>query len=79
MVLSCESARPSSPAAIDLQERLRESPYWPVRQLVCVTSEEYVIVRGTLPSYYLKQVAQSLATRVVGSGRIRSDIQVTCE
>lgn len=71
--------RPSSPAAIDLQERLRNNPYWSVRQLVCYTSEDCVIVRGTVPSYYLKQVAQSLAMRIVGLGQVRSDIQVQSE
>ena len=70
---------PSSPAAIDLQERLRKSPYWSVRQLVCYTSKDCVIVSGTVPSYYLKQVAQSLTMRIVGLGQVRDDIQVQSE
>jgi len=72
-------ACPSSPAAIDLQEQLRNSPYWSVRQLVCYTSEDGVIVSGTVPSYYLKQVAQSLTMRIVGLGQVRSDIHVQSE
>ena len=76
MSLSYAPSRTSSPAAVDLQERLRNSPYWSVRQLVCYTSEDCVIVRGTVPSYYLKQVAQSLAMRIVGLGQVRNDIQV---
>ena len=79
MIPSTAPTRPSSPAAIDLQERLQDSPYWSVRQLVCYTSEDCVIVRGTVPSYYLKQVAQSLAMRIVGLGQVRSDIQVQSE
>ena len=70
---------PSSPAAIDLQELLRNSPYRSVRQLVCYTTADCVIVRGTVPSYYLKQVAQSLTMRIVGLGQVRNDIQVQSE
>jgi hypothetical protein len=70
---------PSSPAAIDLQEQLRNSPYRSVRQLVCYTSKDCVIVSGTVPSYYLKQVAQSLTMRIVGLGQVRNDIQVQSE
>jgi hypothetical protein len=69
----------SSPAAIDLQEQLRNSPYWSVRQLVCDTSGDCVILRGTVPSYYLKQVAQSLAMRIVGLGQVRNVIHVQSE
>jgi hypothetical protein len=79
MALSYAPTCPSSPAAIDLQERLRNSPYWSVRQLVCHTSEDCVIVRGTVPSYYLKQVAQSLATRIIGAEHVQNDIEVESE
>jgi hypothetical protein len=72
-------ACPSSPVAIDLQEQLRNSPHWSVRQLVCYTSADCVILHGTVPSYYLKQVAQSLTMRIVGLGQIRNDIQVQSE
>jgi hypothetical protein len=71
--------RPLSPAAKHLQEQLRSSPYWSVRQLACDTSGDCVIVRGIVPSYYLKQVAQSLAMRIAGIGQVRSDIHVQSE
>jgi hypothetical protein len=79
MALSYAPSRASSPAAIDLQEQLRNSPYWSVRQLVCHTSEDCVIVSGTVPSYYLKQVAQSLTMRIVGLGQVRSEVHVQSE
>jgi hypothetical protein len=66
----------SPPAAIDLQKQLLSSPYWSVRQLVCHVGADCVIVRGTVPSYYLKQVAQSLAARVMGLSQIQNDIHV---
>ncbi len=52
--------------AVLLQQQFRSSPYWSVRQLICVFEQGCVIVRGTLPNYYLKQVAQSIATKALG-------------
>lgn len=66
----------SSPAAIDLEQRFRSSPYWSLRQLVCIREQDCVVVRGTVPTYYLRQIADSLATSVVGHGRLLSEIRV---
>lgn len=62
-----------------LQQQLRSSPYWSVRQLICVLEQGCVTVRGTLPSYYLKQVAQAVAIKALGVGRMQSDIDVQSE
>jgi hypothetical protein len=60
-----------------LEQQLRTSPYWPLRQLVCeLDDDQHLIVRGTVPSYYLKQVAQSLVAKTVGSEYVRSNIDV---
>jgi hypothetical protein len=45
--------------------RLRQSAYPALRKLACDYAEGEVILRGQVPSYYLKQVAQSL---VAGGG-----------
>jgi hypothetical protein len=66
-------------AATDLEQRFRNSPYWPLRRLNCVGQSDLVIVRGTVPSYYLRQVADSLAANVLGVGHILSEIQVESE
>jgi BON domain len=69
----------SPPSASALQQQLQSSPYWSVRQLICHVDEGRVIVRGTVPCFYLKQVAQSLALKTVGVGPLWSDIEVRPE
>jgi hypothetical protein len=70
---------PSTVGVALLQQQFHSSPYWSLRQLICVLDQGRVTVRGTLPSYYLKQVAQSVATKALGVDRIRSDIDVQSE
>ena len=71
---------PASPhAASALQDQLRSSPYWSVRQLVCYVDQERIVLRGSVPCYYLKQVAQSVAVKTVGVEFVRSDIEVQSE
>ena len=79
-ILGCEmkSPLPSSGAAL-LQQQFCSSPYWSLRQLICVFEKGCVIVRGTLPSYYLKQIAQSIAMKALGNDNIQSDIDVQSE
>jgi len=71
---------PASPlGASALQQQLQRSPYWSVRQLICHVDQERIVLRGTVPSYYLKQVAQTLAAKTVGVECVRSDIEVQSE
>jgi hypothetical protein len=71
----------SSPsiAGAAVEQRLRACPYWAVRQLVCHVDRSRVIVRGTVPSYYLKQVAEALVARATGPECIECDIDVQVE
>jgi hypothetical protein len=66
-------------AALELESQFRASPYRAVRQLACHFDRGRTIIRGTVPSYYLKQVAESLAGKVVGEGNVESDIDVSVE
>ena len=71
---------PVSPlGAAALQEQLISSPYWSVRQLICHVDQGSIVLRGTVPCYYLKQVAQSVAAKTVGVECVRSDIEVQSE
>ena len=71
---------PISPrGASALQQQLQGSPYWSVRQLSCDMEQDRVVLRGTVPCFYLKQVAQALALKTVGIGPLRSDIEVRPE
>lgn len=78
LVNESKPPRPTIGAA-SLQKQFRCSPYWSVRQLICVLDRGCVIVRGTLPSFYLKQVAQSIAMKELGNDCLRSDIDVRPE
>jgi hypothetical protein len=67
---------PSISAVAVLEECFRHSPYWSLRRLDCICQQNRVIVRGVVPSYYLRQVAESLATNLVGVARVVSEIRV---
>lgn len=45
----------------------------------CVSDGSTVILRGEVPSMYLKQVATTLAIRVPGVQRVHNQIQVTSQ
>ena len=82
MVQPCSPTRSAlllSTGASAVQSEFRTSAHWSIRQLVCEIDCERVVLRGTVPSYYLKQVAQSLALKAIGLGRLHSDIEVETE
>lgn len=62
-----------------LKQKLGTSPYWSIRHLVCQIDRDRITVQGTVSSFYLKQIAQSLATKVVGIDCVRSEIDVEPE
>lgn len=62
--------------AYELQQQLRASAYASVRTLFCQAESDRVVVKGTVPCYYLRQIAESLAAKVVGVDRLESQIQV---
>ena len=67
------------PCVPALRRELASSPYWSLRQIDCYWHEGRVIVRGTVTSFYLKQLAQSAASRIAGVGRVQIEIDVTPE
>jgi hypothetical protein len=59
-----------------LRQALGTSPYWPIRHLVCQVDRDRIRVQGTVSSFYLKQIAQTVATKVVGVECVYSEIDV---
>lgn len=55
---------------------LRETGYLQLRNLGVTVSENCVTLDGYVPSYHLKQLAQSAATRVHGIGRFVNAVEV---
>jgi hypothetical protein len=67
------TALATSEQAVDL---LRHSPYRLLQQVCCEEKGDALILRGRLPSYYLKQMAQCTVAGVAGDHRIVNEIEV---
>ena len=55
---------------------LRSNSYLALKNVTCDYREGVLTLRGCLPSYYLKQVAQTVVARVAGGVRIVNEIEV---
>ena len=76
-----EPDKPSPDLQASLQavaERaLRSGPYPALKNVSCGWLDGVLVLRGCLPSYYLKQIAQEVVThQVQGVGRLDNQIQV---
>lgn len=60
----------------NVSRSIRELSYRQIHEIECVSREGVVTLCGTLASFYLKQVAQSIASKVPGVNRVVNDIQV---
>ena len=58
------------------ESRLQASPYLSLRNIVCDFHEGLLILRGCLPTYYLKQQAQTAVAHVDGVGQVVNLIEV---
>lgn len=64
-------------AALNL---LQASSYAVLRRLRCEVNEAVATVHGVLPSYFLKQVAQTILQRLDGIQKVRNLVEVCqCE
>ena len=77
---SAEPATPTRSPQPGLQELaegcLRRNPYLALKNVACDCREGVLVLRGCLPSYYLKQVAQEVVARLEGVERIENQIEV---
>jgi hypothetical protein len=73
-----ETTTASQQPTIDhnIEAQLRRSNYRALRDISCLTSDGVVCLMGFLPSDYLKQVAQEIASGVEGVRHIVNRIQV---
>jgi len=60
----------------EAEERFRESSYLAVRTISCTVGDGVIHLHGSLPSHYLKQVAQELASSVEGVRQVINRIEV---
>lgn len=59
-----------------LRARFRLSPYSEIRELKCDFRDGTALLRGRVPSFYLRQIAQSLAVSMVEVRSLKDDIEV---
>ena len=60
----------------EAESRLRRSGYLALRDVSCDAHEGMLRLRGHLPSYYLKQLAQEIAFEVEGVRGVINQIEV---
>jgi osmotically-inducible protein OsmY len=61
----------------ELAERcLGSNPYLALKNITCEVTQGTLTLRGCLPSYYLKQIAQAAVARIDGVERIDNQIEV---
>ncbi len=65
------------PLAEEAERILFESGYADLRRLRCDCHDGVISIRGRLPSFFLKQMAQTLVARLTGVRRVNNQIKVT--
>ncbi len=58
------------------EQALRHNSYLALGNLTCEGQEGVLVLRGYLPSYYYKQMAQEIVAQLPGVGRIDNQIEV---
>lgn len=72
---AAEHAKPPR-AVIVARQRLEASDHWLDRLVACEFIEGRLILRGRVPSYYLKQLAQCALEGIEGVNRIDNYVEV---
>ena len=62
--------------AESVERALRETGHLPLRAIQVSTYGRHVILQGRVPTYYLKQIAQTAALSVSGVEAICNDLEV---
>jgi osmotically-inducible protein OsmY len=72
------SPRPSTSQAIaeGAENRLRCNSYLALKNVRCECHEGVLVLRGCLPTYYLKQMAQTAVAAIEGVRQIVNEIDV---
>ena len=58
------------------EDRLRRSEYLELRNVSCDVQDGVLTLRGRVPSYHLKQLAQSLLGELAGIFRLNNQLEV---
>lgn len=59
-----------------VEARLQASPYSSIRTIVCLCDEGILVLRGRVPTFFHKQVAQIVVADIEGVKQIVNQIEV---
>jgi osmotically-inducible protein OsmY len=77
LVKSTDSAgMPGFGAETAIQRRYHRSPYLPLRKIDCFLDDGVLTLRGRVPTYYLKQLAQSIGVSTHGVHQVVNELRV---
>ena len=65
----------SNPVA-EARDRIVHHPHLAVQRIWCEYSEQTLILRGDVPSFYLKQLAQTAVAGLQGVDQVVNEIEV---
>jgi len=60
----------------DVERMLQTGPYFALRSIRCEIREDLLILTGSVPSFYLKQLAQTQVALMIPSMRLTNRIEV---
>jgi len=63
-------------SAAIVQNRFQRSPYLPLRKITCRLENGRLLLQGRVPTYYLKQLAQTIAYSFEGIDQVINELNV---
>lgn len=60
----------------DVERMLQTGPYFALRAIRCEIRDDLLILTGSVPSFYLKQLAQTQVALMIPSMRLTNQIEV---
>jgi hypothetical protein len=73
--MNCLTQRPTD-VADQARALLLRNPYLALKNVSCEYIDGVLTLRGYLPSYYLKQIAQTIVANLEGVGQLVNAIEV---
>ncbi len=70
------TATEAAPPIAAVQERFARSPYLPLRKIRCYLHHGVLLLRGRVPTYYLKQLAQTIGHSLAGVRQVVNELEV---
>ena len=77
MIATSMTRTPSVVSAADVRAHFRRSSYPQLANYVDAVDDGVVTLQGTAPSFYAKQVIQTIAARCPGIASVRNKVQVS--